>query len=136
MRKTIVTLLTILSLSLVPASALSGTVAAACSDPNSANPDTSAKGQVESGIAQTGGTCDDSQLTNTVSAVVTILSTVIGIVAVIAILSAGFKYITSGGESSKVSNAKSTIVYALIGLFIAAVAQLLVHFVLYQTTKT
>lgn len=69
-------------------------------------------------------------VTRVVKAIVQILSWVVGIVAVIMILIAGLKYITSGGDSGKMGSAKSTLVYALVGLFIAALAQFLVTFVL------
>jgi ABC-type Fe3+-siderophore transport system permease subunit len=102
-------------------------VALAC--PSGSSP----QGQALQGIGQNG--CDDSGVTNVVHSAVTILSFVVGIIAVIMIIVAGFKYITSGGEQQKVANAKSTLLFALIGVAIAALAQVLVHFVLYQTNK-
>jgi hypothetical protein len=42
----------------------------------------------------------------------------------------GFKYITSSGDSGNVTAAKNTIMYALIGLIIVALAQIIVRFVL------
>jgi hypothetical protein len=62
--------------------------------------------------------------------VVNIISAIVGVVAVIMIIFGGFKYITSGGDSNNVSGAKNTIIYAIIGLVIVALAQLIVHFVL------
>jgi hypothetical protein len=67
------------------------------------------------------------------SLVINIFSLVVGFVAVIMIIFGGIKYITSGGESSNISGAKNTIVYAIIGLVIVALAQILVHFVLAKT---
>jgi hypothetical protein len=52
------------------------------------------------------------------------------------IIVAGLKYIASAGDSNKVSSAKSTLIYALVGVLIAALAQLLVHFVLHQASNT
>ena len=46
------------------------------------------------------------------------------------IIVGGLRYITSGGESSNISGAKTTIIYALVGLVIVALAQFIVHFVL------
>jgi len=89
--------------------------------------------EVCAGIATAAGAgCNGSNtsLNNVVRNGVNILSIIIGIAAVIMILVGGFKYITSGGDSGQVSNAKSTIVYAIIGLIIAALAQSIVHFVL------
>jgi hypothetical protein len=72
-------------------------------------------------------------LNKTISAVVTILSIVVGIVAVIMVIIGGFKYVTSNGDSSAISNAKTTITYALVGLVIATLAQSIVYFVLDKT---
>jgi len=93
------------------------------------------KGQVLQGIGASGSCTNDSQVANVIHAVVSILSLVVGAVAVIMIVLAGFKYITSGGDSGRVSNAKSTLIYALIGVAVAALAQVIVHFVLYNTSK-
>ncbi len=61
---------------------------------------------------------------------VNIFSGIVGIVAVIMIVYGGFRYITSGGDSAKVTAAKNTIVYAIIGLIVVALAQFIVRFVL------
>jgi len=95
-----------------------------------------AKGQVLQGVGQTGSNCNDQGVKNIIRTVVNILSFFIGAVAVIMIMVGGFKYITSGGSPEGVGNAKSTIIYALIGLAIAALAQFLVQFVLTQATKS
>lgn len=92
------------------------------------------KGQVYSGLGSAGD-CDESGVTDFISTTVNILSIVIGIAAVIVIILSGFKFITSGGDSSKVATAKNTLIYALIGLVVAALAQFLVHFVLSAATK-
>ena len=43
---------------------------------------------------------------------------------------AASRFISSGGDSSKVAAAKNTIIYALVGLVLVALAQVIVHFVL------
>jgi len=65
---------------------------------------------------------------------VNILSVVVGVVAVIMLIYGGFRYITSGGESGNVSNAKNTLIYAVVGLVIVALAQVIVHWVLNTST--
>lgn len=65
----------------------------------------------------------------TVNRIIDLFSVIIGIVAVIMIMVGGFKYVTSGGDSTKVSSAKSTIVYAVLGLIVVALAQTIVKFV-------
>jgi uncharacterized membrane protein YuzA (DUF378 family) len=96
----------------------------------------SASGQVLSGVGQTGSDCSGAGVNKTISTAVTILSIVVGAAAIIMVLVSGIKYISSGGDSAKVSSAKSTLIYALVGVAIAAVAQLLVHFILFQSNKS
>jgi len=62
--------------------------------------------------------------------VINILLTVVGIVAVIMIIVGGIKYITSAGDSSGVSSAKNTILYAVVGLVVALMAFAIVNYVL------
>ncbi|HET7320742.1 MAG TPA: hypothetical protein VFI84_04135 [Candidatus Saccharimonadales bacterium] len=93
------------------------------------------KTEVCNGIGVAGGNCNDSTgatsgIGNLVSSVVEILSIVVGIAAIIMIIIAGLKFVTAGGDSNSVSSAKNTLMYALIGLVVAALAQFLVHFVL------
>jgi len=89
------------------------------------------------------GTCDNSGVTagatnvqSIIKTVINIFSFVVGVVAVIMIIVGGFRYITSGGDSGNVSNAKNTIIYAIIGLVVVALAQLIVQFVLNRVTST
>jgi hypothetical protein len=42
----------------------------------------------------------------------------------------GFKYITSGGDESGAKSARNTIIYAVVGLVIVALAQFIVKFVI------
>jgi ABC-type Fe3+ transport system permease subunit len=57
------------------------------------------------------------------------------ILAVIMIIYAGFRYVTSGGSDEGVKAAKNTILYAIVGLVIVALAQLIVHFVINKTSQ-
>ena len=85
------------------------------------------------GTAGTSGTTD---LSGIASKVVNIFSIIVGIVAVLMIIYGGFKYITSGGDSGNVSGAKNTLIYAIIGLIIVALAQIIVHFVINTATSS
>jgi len=69
-------------------------------------------------------------LSKVVTAIINIFSVIIGVTAVIMIMVGGFRYITSGGDSSNITSAKNTVVYAIIGLVIVAMAQFIVKFVL------
>lgn len=74
-----------------------------------------------------------SSVQKVASDVINLLSWVVGVISVIMIIVGGFKYITSGGASDKVTGAKNTIIYAIIGLIIVALAQFIVNFVLAKT---
>ena len=80
----------------------------------------------------TGGVSSVNKL---ITQIVNILSVIVGVVAVIMIIFGGFKYITSGGKQESVTAAKNTILYALIGLIIVALAQIIVKFVLNRATQ-
>jgi ABC-type Fe3+-siderophore transport system permease subunit len=60
---------------------------------------------------------------------------VVGGLSISMIVVSGLRFITSGGDSNKVSSAKSALIYALVGIAVAALAQALVHLVLYQSNK-
>jgi hypothetical protein len=75
-----------------------------------------------------------SSINNTIKQIINILSVLVGIIAVIMIILAGFRYVTSGGDSARVAGAKSTLLYAIIGLIIVALAQVIVRFVLDKVT--
>ena len=64
-----------------------------------------------------------SRLTNTILLVV-------GLISVIMLVYGGLRYILSGGDSKKVTDAKNTILYAIIGLIISLLAFAIVNFVL------
>jgi len=66
----------------------------------------------------------------TILKTVSILDYVIGIAAVLVIIIAGLRYTLSRGDSGQVETAKNTILYALVGLAIAIVAQGIIAFAL------
>lgn len=63
------------------------------------------------------------QVTNTILYIV-------GIIAVIMLIIGGIKYVISGGDAKKVTDAKNTVLYAIIGLIIAFLAFAIVNFVI------
>lgn len=58
-----------------------------------------------------------------------LLSIVAGIVGVIMIMVAGFVFITAGGDSGKITTAKQTITYTVVGLVVIFLARAIVIFV-------
>lgn len=67
--------------------------------------------------------------------VVDIFSIVVGAVSVIMIIVGGFRYIVSNGDSTAVTGAKNSILYAVVGLVIVLFAQVIVRFVLTNAAK-
>ena len=90
------------------------------------------KDDICKGVALTGGSCEggDTDINKVIQQVINILSIIVGVIAVIMIIIGGLRYITSGGESNNISGAKNTIIYAVIGLVVVAMAQIIVRFVL------
>lgn len=73
---------------------------------------------------------DQSTIGKIITTVVQILVFVIVGISVIVIVIAGLMYVLSGGDSNNTKRAKDAIMYAIIGLAVALVAQGLVSFVL------
>lgn len=76
-----------------------------------------------------------TRINNVIRTIVNLLSALVGVVAVIMIIVGGFRYITSGGNDTSVTSAKNTILYAIIGLVVVALAQLIVRFTLSKLTN-
>lgn len=54
---------------------------------------------------------------------------IVGILSVLMLVWGAIMYITSGGDTSKVTKAKNTILYAVIGIIIALLATAIVNWV-------
>lgn len=66
---------------------------------------------------------------------VNIMLFAIGILAVIMIIWGGIRYVLSGGDSTAISAAKKTILYAVVGLVVAILAYAIVNFVITTIAK-
>lgn len=71
-----------------------------------------------------------AELNTTISNVVSTLIVIAGIASVIMIVIGGLRYILSQGNEKSIEGAKSTILYAVIGLIVAVLAYAIVNFVL------
>lgn len=69
-------------------------------------------------------------VTGVFSTVTNVLLFVIGAISVIMIIIGGLRYVVSGGDSSNVTAAKNTILYAIVGLVVALLAYAVINFVL------
>ena len=132
LRKSIATIIATLALAIVPALVPVAVSAATTDIGNNL--------KCGSNLDVTGSGCNStvsgstSNVNNIIHNVVNFFSVIVGVVAVIMIIYGGFRYITSGGDSGNVGSAKNTIIYAVVGLVIVAIAQFIVQFVLNQVT--
>lgn len=94
------------------------------------------KGSCETDTANCASTSDPTERVNgLIRLIINIFSLVVGVIAVIMIIIGGLKYILSGGDSGNVTGAKNTILFAIVGLIIVALAQIIVRFVLKKVTE-
>ncbi len=56
----------------------------------------------------------------------------VGAISVVMLIYGGIRYTVSGGESGAVTNAKNTILYAIVGIVVSVVAYAVVQFVINQ----
>lgn len=87
---------------------------------------------IQEGAGMVHGEGMPTELTSANGALTNITNTLlkgIGLIAVVMLVFGGFKYIISGGDSAKVTSAKNTIIYAIIGLIIVILAYAIVNFV-------
>jgi cytochrome bd-type quinol oxidase subunit 2 len=82
------------------------------------------------GDTNNGCTSGTSGINTLLGNIINIFSLIVGAIAVIMIIVGGLRYVISSGNDQAVSGAKNTIIFALVGLVIVALAQFLVHFVI------
>lgn len=96
---------------------------------------------IQSGVDQAAnqaggqGTPSD-QLATTIKNILNIMSGVAGVAAVAILIVAGIRFAASGGSETAVKSAKSSIVYAIIGIVLVALAQVIVHFVIVNISSS
>jgi TRAP-type C4-dicarboxylate transport system permease small subunit len=76
---------------------------------------------------------DDQQPTDLAAQfrnIVNIALYIIGAVSVLMLIYGGIRYTVSGGDTSAVTAAKNTILYAIIGIVVALLAYAIVNFVI------
>lgn len=89
-----------------------------------------AGGIADAGFCSNQSKLGENNIGKVASGIVNIFSIIVGAIAVIMVIYGGFRYITSGGDSGRVGSAKNTLIYAVVGLIIVALAQVIVQFVL------
>ena len=94
---------------------------------------TSASNPAQAGANTAKGSGMPSELVGVNGVFTRITNTVlyaVGIISVIMLIYGGLRYVVSGGDSKKVTDAKNTIIYAIIGLIISILAYAIVNFVI------
>jgi cytochrome bd-type quinol oxidase subunit 2 len=139
MKKILLTLVIAISY-LLPTLMLAGTAAALTCSGDMTN--LTAKQQIQCGACGAAGSessCNPAAapgtVDDTIKTVINLLSIAVGVVAVIMIIIGGLRYITSAGSPEQAKGARNTILYAIIGLVIVAMAQVIVRFVLKNATN-
>jgi amino acid transporter len=69
-------------------------------------------------------------LTETIALIIKIVLSFLGLIAVIIIIMGGFKWMTSGGNESKVEEAKKLMIAGIIGLAIVILAYAIANFII------
>ena len=84
------------------------------------------------GSDKAGGSGSTASIGDIIKTIVNVLLFILGAVAVIMIVIGGIRYTISQGDSSAITSAKNTILYAVIGLVVALLAYAIVNFVIAQ----
>ncbi|MBQ6130419.1 hypothetical protein IJI72_01895 [Candidatus Saccharibacteria bacterium] len=87
--------------------------------------------QVRRGLSATGlgSGAGSLQLQDKVKNIINTILYVVGILSVVVVIYGGVQYTISTGDQSKVTSAKNTIIYGLVGLAISILAYAIVNFV-------
>ena len=130
-----------LGMLLAPTLAIAGTAYAQNPDCNSGAVNIEGCAGTGACLGTTTANCDaqagdaNTRVNNIITTTINIFSLIVGVVSVIMIIIGGLKYITSSGDSGNVTGAKNTILYAVIGLVVVALSQLIVRFTLSKLTN-
>lgn len=75
-------------------------------------------------------TAKGPSLPKTIEYIIDLLLFLAGSIAIIVIVIAGLRYVTSSGDPQTASKAKNTIIYAIVGLVVAILSYAIVNFIL------
>ncbi|HSX41094.1 MAG TPA: pilin [Candidatus Saccharimonadales bacterium] len=81
------------------------------------------------GANAVGATCNGDALTGALGNVIDAIFFIAGTVAVIVLIIGGVGYMASTGDPTRITKAKNTILYAIVGLIVVILARAIVAFV-------
>ena len=73
---------------------------------------------------------NDDNLMETIKLIINVIIGLVGMVAVVMMIMGGISFVTSQGDTAKVTKARNTILYGVVGLIVALLAFAIVNFVL------
>ena len=73
---------------------------------------------------------NETDLMGTLSTIINVIIGCVGFVAVVMIIIGGIGFVTSQGDAARVTKARNTILYGVVGLVVAILAYAIVNFVL------
>lgn len=88
-----------------------------------------AKTQIESAVNEVGGSENKTDVRGFIGNIIKTMFFVVGVLAVIVIIFAGVTFVMSAGNSQTIQKAKTTIIYAVIGLIVSILSYAIVNFV-------
>lgn len=94
---------------------------------------TACEGITDAAACEADGSNPVSGADGALTRVINLVSWVVGVASVIVIIYSGIKFATAQGNSEGVGTARTAIIYAAIGLGVAASAQIIIRFVIEQT---
>jgi len=86
--------------------------------------------EIETGLTKTGN------LETIIQSVMNTFMAIVGLATIVYLIYGGFMYLTSGGNAEKVTTAKNTIIYAIVGIIIIGAAYAIRGFVLDRLSIT
>ncbi len=81
-------------------------------------------------VGQIQGTGAKTDLLGTVQTIINVVIGLVGVIAVVVMIIGGINFITSQGDTNKVTKARNTILYGVVGLIVALLAFAIVNFVM------
>ncbi len=88
-----------------------------------------AKTQIESAVNEVGGSENKTDVRGFIGNIIKTMFFIVGVLAVIVIIFAGVTFVMSAGNSQTIQKAKTTIIYAVIGLIVSILSYAIVNFV-------
>jgi hypothetical protein len=92
------------------------------------NPDTNSSAICTDDKTESAKSANDNPIADKLRNIANLIAIVAGAAAILVILIAGLQYATSDGDTNKINSAKTTVIYALVGIVVIALAAAIIDF--------